>query len=400
MMKKGLLGFVLVISCILPMTALALDLKDYVEPDIFFQDAELQALFNLKDGNQDQTSYNGSGKIWYDMEYSTLPFKWEAYAEGSGNISRGSNDEDDSVENWDINAWTEAKKYLREDEPRKFFVFGRLDFSYIDYEGLEDNDPYAKLTAGAGYGRIFTATPLMEAVRIVDDLTKYGIIKGAISDEAYMKLAAVIHKENEYKSKYSLQEYEKYWYEDMEKVFKEAGVLTDGNLKAFGVIRIQDILQDENVIRREHGWEAKAGLGWLFSDYQGNEHDPSFGASFKYAEPFGFKWQFVEEFTYTTVLVDWEFGDANHEFKNRMDLDYEISNKIDWINYWEIAYTVIEDSDADDILRNRLETGFRFYLTNTIDAITTLRFDHRDQGDNEDDDIVTTFYMGIAYTIF
>ncbi|MGE0087743.1 MAG: hypothetical protein AB7S75_25305 [Desulfococcaceae bacterium] len=399
-MKKGLLGVILSLCMLLPVSALALDLRDYVEPDIFFHDAELQALFNLKDGNQDQTSYNGSGSIWYDMEYSTLPFKWEAYAEGRGDFSRGGNDEDDSVENWNFDAWTEAKKYLREDRYREFFAFGRFDFSYRDLEGAEDDDPYAKVTAGAGYGRIFTATPLMEAVRIVEDLTKYGIIKGAVSDETYMKLAAVIHKENEYKSKYGLREYEKYWYEDMEKVFKEAGQLTDGNLKAFGVIRIQDILQDEKVIRREHGWEAKAGLGWLFSDYQGNEHDPVVSASFKYARPYGFKWQFVEEFTYSTVLVDWEFGDANHEFNNRMDLDYEISNKIDWTNMWEIAYTVVEDSEEDDILRNALETGFRFYLTNTIDLLTTLRFDHRDQGDNEDDDIVTTFYMGVAYTIF
>lgn len=166
------------------------------------------------------------------------------------------------------------------------------------------------------------------------------------------------------------------------------------------MIRIQDILQDERVIRRKHGWEAKAGIGWLFSDYQGDDQDPTLDASFEYAEPFGFKWQFVDTLSYSTVLVDWDFGEANHELKNEAHLDYEISNRIDWTNMWEISYTIVEEGDEDNILRNALETGFRYYLTNTLDAVTTLRFDHRDQGDNEDDDIVTTFYMGIAYTIF
>lgn len=231
-MKKGLLVLMLGLLGWLPSSASALDLKDYVEPDIFYQDSEIQALFNLKNGNQDQTSYNGSANVWYDMEYSTLPFKWNVYADGKVDFSRGGNEDDESMDNWYFDAWTEAKKYLSDKDYRGLFAYGRFDFSYHDLEGSEDNDPYAKVTAGVGYGRIFTATPLMESVRIAEDLLQYGIIKGNLSDDTYMKLAAVIHKENEYKSKYSLREYEKYWYEDMEKVLREAGALADGNLKA------------------------------------------------------------------------------------------------------------------------------------------------------------------------
>ncbi|MBF0202508.1 MAG: hypothetical protein HQK66_14610, partial [Desulfamplus sp.] len=276
--------------------------------------------------------------------------------------------------------------------------FGRFDVGVRDLENSNDNDPYAKASAGFGYGRITTATPLMEAYRCVEDLKKYGVIKGGISDEAYLKLAKVIAKENEYKSKYSLKEYEKYWYEDMEIVLKEAGVLTRETLGAMGIIRIQDILTDEKVLTRKHGFEVGAGIDYLISDYAGNEGDPGLSIYAEYAKPFGFKWQFIDRVSYSTTLVDWEFGDINNTFTNAASMSYEITDKIDWTNLWQLD--IILASEGDDTYKNALETGLRFYVSNTIDVITTLTFDHIDQGDNLDDDIVTTLFFGLAYTIF
>ena len=62
-----------------------------------YYDAEVQALFNLKDGNQEQASFNGSAQIWYDMEYSTLPFKWSAYVKGRNDFNRGANENDSTI---------------------------------------------------------------------------------------------------------------------------------------------------------------------------------------------------------------------------------------------------------------------------------------------------------------
>lgn len=395
-MKKKFLGALMGLIIMLPVSGMAIELTDYLDPDLQYQDAEIQAMFNLKDGNQDQTSFNGSFRIEYDMEYSTLPFKWQVYAKGDTDFSRGGDEDDSTDKNSTAEAYTVVQKYLNGYD--KVFVYGRLDLGLQDLEDNEDNDPYSRVSAGIGYGRITTATPLMEAFRCVEDLTKLGIITGELSDEAYLKFAEVIAREPNYKSKYSLREYEKYWYEDMEKVLKEAGVLTGESLGAMGVIRIQDILIDENVIKREHGWEVGVGIDYLISDYSGNEGDPGLSAYAEYAKPFGFKWQFIDRFTYSTVMVDWEFGDVDNIFSNQASLTYEITEKIDWTNLWELD--VILANEGDDTYQNGLETGLRFYLTNTIDAVTTLRFDHFDKGSNDDDDIVTSLFFGIAYTIF
>ena len=173
---------------------------------------------NLRDGNQDQTSYNGSLRLLYDMEYSTLPFKWEIYANADTDFSRGGNDEDSTMHNSNAVAWTTVQKYLNGRD--KTFVYGRLDLGLRDLQDGEDNDPYSNVSAGIGYGRITTATPLMEAYRCIEDLKKYNIISEEPSDETYLKLAEIIAKESEYKSQYSLKEYEKYWYEAMEEVLK------------------------------------------------------------------------------------------------------------------------------------------------------------------------------------
>jgi hypothetical protein len=395
-MKKKLLGALMGLIIMLPVSGMAIELTDYLDPDLQFQDAEIQAMFNLKDGNQDQTSFNGSFRIEYDMEYSTLPFKWQVYAKGDTDFSRGGDEDESTDKNSTAEAYTVVQKYLNGYD--KVFVYGRLDLGLQDLEDNEDNDPYSRVSAGIGYGRITTATPLMEAFRCVEDLTKLGIITGELSDEAYLKFAEVIAREPNYKSKYSLREYEKYWYEDMEKVLIEAGVLTGESLGAMGIIRIQDILIDENVIKREHGWEVGVGIDYLISDYSGNEGDPGLSAYAEYAKPFGFKWQFIDRITYSTVMVDWEFGDVDNIFNNQASLTYEITEKIDWTNLWELD--VILANEGDDTYQNGLETGLRFYLTNTIDAVTTLRFDHFDKGNNDDDDIVTSLFFGIAYTIF
>lgn len=395
-MKKRWMTTLIGFIWIVPLTVGAVELTDYLDPDLQYQDAEVQALFNLKDGNQDQTSFNGSLRLEYTMEYSTLPLKFEGYAKGEMDFNRGADDEDSTTQNYRLDAWAAAKKYL--DEDNGLFSFGRMDVGVQDLENSNEDDPYARVSVGFGYGRITTATPLMEAVRCVEDLQKYGVIRGTLSDEAYLKLASVIAKENEYKSKYSLKEYEKYWYEAMEAVLKEAGVLTGQSLGAMGIIRIQDILTDENVLRRKHGLEVGMGIDYLISDYAGNEGDPGFSLYAEYAKPFGFKWQFIDRFSYATTLVDWEFGDIDHTFANKAQLNYEITDKIDWTNLWELD--IILAQEGDDTYKNGLETGFRFYISNTIDAITTLSFDHIDHGDNWDDDIVTTLFMGLSYTIF
>ncbi|MBF0259217.1 MAG: hypothetical protein HQK62_10330 [Desulfamplus sp.] len=382
----------------LPVSTFAIELTDYLDPNYQYQNAELGLQFNASDGNQDQASYSGAAMINYDMEYSTLPLKWDASVRGKADFNRGSDDEDNSTKNIIIDGDTTVKKYLGDYTGP--FVYGGLVLGIRDLEGSEDNDPYAKMSAGIGYGRITNATPLMEAVRCIEDLTKYGLIAGEVTDDVYLKLADVIAKESEYKSRYSNREYEKYWYEDMEIILKEAGILRNETLGALGIIRIQDILTDEQVLQRKHGWEAGVQLDYLISDYSGEDDDPGMGIYYEYAKPYGFKWQMIDRVEYSTILVDNEFGDAAHKISNSLAVNYEMTDKIDWENMWKLDIILESDSDYDDTYLNMLDTGLRFYVSNTIDAKAGLQFVHKDQGDNPDDKVDSRLYFQMIYTIF
>lgn len=410
-MKKMFYSTFLAALLALPTMALAIDLTDYVEPDIFWQDSEVELRFESRNGNQDQTSYDGTIGIDYEMEKTTLPVKVEAEAEGLFGFTQGPNDEDDSFEEYEIRGFAEAQKWLKPDEPRKTFLFGRFDVEYIDTEAIEFDDPFTQITAGIGYGRIFNATPLMQAIRIIQDLQKYGVVAANVPDSTYIEVAEIIHQENEYKDRYPLSEYEKYWYEAIEKALRDAGVLTAPNLTAMGVIRVLDILSDETsslngrrfserIIRRRHGWEAQAGIGYVLSDRDGDAGDPVLTVSYEYAKPYGLKWQLVNTASYTSILPDWEFGDTNHEFRNVLEVGYEIDESIDWENRWLFGYTFVNEDDDDNILENELSTTLRYYIYNTLNVEATLRFSHFDQGDNDDDDIVTEFFVALNYNIF
>lgn len=400
MKKMRWVSCVLGLMLLVPASAMAIELTDYIDPDIYWQDAEVSAMFTARDGNREQTSYDGYGEVDWELEYSTLPMKVRANANGTFDFNRGPDDDDDTQENMTFDAWTDAKLYQTQ-AGNGLFYFGRLEYGYrnIEAQDLPENNR-AEALVGAGYGRIITATPLMEAIRAVEDLQEYGVIQGPVSDATYLKLATIIAREQEYQSRYSLREYEKYWYEAMEELLRNEGVLAEETLGARGIIRIQDILTVENVLERRHGWEARAGLGFQIVDYSGNEGDPIFRGALEYAKPFGLQWQFMDTFSYATILEDFDFGDTDHNFSNIASLTYEINETIDWINLWQFDVLLPADSEEDEVYINHLETGLSFYITNTLDLVTRLEFDHFDQGDNPDDDVETTFFVGVTYTIF
>ncbi len=393
--------FIALLICLvssLPVSALAIELTDYLDPNYQYHDAELGFQFNMSDGNQDQVSYNGIGSLTYDMEYSTLPLKWDVSINADTDFSRGGDENDSSRKNLYIDGDTTVKKYLGDYTGP--FVYGGLVLGVRDLDGSDDDDPYAKVSAGLGYGRITNATPLMEAIRCIEDLTKYGLIAGDVSDDVYLKLSDIIARESEYISRYSRREYEKYWYEDIEVVLKEAGILRNETLGALGIIRIQDILTDEQVLKRKHGWETGVQLDYLISDYSGEDDDPGMGLFYEYAKPFGFKWQLIDRVEYSTILVDGEFGDSAHKISNSFEMNYEMSDKIDWENIWKLDIIWESDSDADDTYLNMVDTGLRFYLSNTIDAKAGIQLNHKDQGDNSDDKVDSRLYFQMIYTIF
>ncbi|ALG67999.1 DUF481 domain-containing protein [Beggiatoa leptomitoformis] len=376
--------------------ASAIELTDYVSPDSFFQQSYLSGSFNLNSGNQDQTSYNGTFAGSYDMTYSTLPFVWNVAADARTDFSRGKESDASTEKGYDVFASTTADKYFNNNS--LLFGFGSADLGYRRLFGSDEaDDPFAKLGVGVGYGRIYNATPLAKAIRIVEDLVKYKVLASEPSTKGYMELAGVIDRESEFISKYSLKEYKKYWVEAMEEVLHRDGVLKTESLGALGVIRIQEILFDERINQRKHGWVVRGGVGYIASNYDGSDSDPSLDVIFEYGLPIGLQWQLIERAEYSTILS----GDIGHRIRNVLSLTYEITDAIDWENEWELDYLKPTDTPPDQIVSNTLSSTLRYYLSNRLSADLTLELRRIDDDidDNGNDKTDKALLFGISYRL-
>jgi hypothetical protein len=372
----------------------SVDITDYKVVDSYYQDAYLNGNLNVNSGNQEQTSYDLHIDANFKTLQSTLPYSWDLEVIGNSDFNRGENEEDDSQESYNTIANAHFDKYI--DGNEKLFVYGATKLGYQKVATADDaDDPYVKVGAGLGWGRVYNATPLAKALRIVEDLIKYKIINKDLSKKAYINLAGVIDRQDEFKSKYSPIEYKKYWYEAMEKVFKEDGVLDKDSLGAFGIVRIDEILNIEKVSNRIHGWKVRGGFGKILSNYDGDSQDPTVDGEFEFGLPIGLSSQFSERI-YIEKLLD---SDTDTEFSltNSMIYTYEISNKIDWDNSWVIKYQA--NDKADDIINNSLSTGFIYYLPNRLNLTATLSISKRDGGIDEEDNWNKKFVAGIQYRL-
>ncbi len=379
-----------------PAIASAISLRDYTIPESYSREAYVKGAFNLKDGNQEQASYDGFLMGWYDMRYSSIPFEWALRADARYDVERGENKDNRSDYGYDFFASTYCDKYLGDS---KFLSFGSLDAGYRRITGAESADePFVEIGVGVGYGRLYNATVLAKAMRIVDDLILYGVITEKLSDYGYLELARVIDLEDEFQSGYSVTEYKKFWYEAMEDVLRKEGVLREGNLGAIGIVRIEDILEQERFGVRAHGWKIKAGISYVATDYEdGQDKDPALSTSFELGIPYSYLLQFNEKLTYSAVLGP----NAEHRITNVMSITYEISNRIDWQNSWTFRAEFPSESDKKDRTSNVFTSSFYYYLVNRIWAETTVTLSHLDDGikNNDNDDIETRVFLGLTYRL-
>jgi len=375
-------------------SASAIEMTDYQVIDNFYENAYLNGKLNVDSGNQDQTSYDLHLNANAKVVKSTLPYSWDLRFNGNSDFSQGKNNDDKSVDSYDTTAIGHVDKYINNDD--KFFVYGGGELGYQKGAAADQaDDPFAKVSTGAGYGRVYNATPLAKALRIVEDLLTYKIIKSDISDKAYIALATIISQESDYKSKYTLEEYKKYWYEAMEKVFKDNGALDKESLGAFGIVRINEILDVERVSPRLHGWKVRGGIGKILSNYDGTSTDATVDAEFEYGLPIGHEVQFSELLTMSKLLDS--STDTSYSLQNNMGYTYEISNRIDWENNWLLGYQ--KNDKADDLVKNTFATGFRYYLANRLSFDTTFSLSKISSGTGEEADWNQNFFAGINYRL-
>lgn len=381
-------------------TANSIELTDYTDPVSSFESAYITGQFNAKSGNQDQTSFDLTFIGDYDSSYSSLNRVFDLTVDGEIISSRGASSSDNTQRGYNLFAQSSVNNYLTANNPSsKVFWFGSLDVGGRRILGADStDDPFIQIGAGLGYGRVINATPLALAIRIVEELNEYGLLRHQLPHNTFLDLAQIISRENEYRQKYGRDEYTEKWYQDIEKLLASQNLLTTGDLGAVGVIRINRVLKEEKVSIRKHGWLVRAGLGYIISNYDSSSStDPSLDARFEYAHPFSIHTQLIEELSLSTTLSD----EASQNITNRLSLSYEISDRIDWVNGWDLNIFIPADSSENDIVSNTFFSTFSYYLTNTLNADLTLRATdiEDDINNNGNDDTDASLFFGLTYRL-
>lgn len=397
MIEKRKTFIFVVLMLAVPISGAAVDLRDYNLVGTFRQFSDISGEFDLKNGNQDQASFNGKVSANYELTYSTIPFAWNFDLTGSLDVTRAGTEDADTQKAYSLQVYTTGDKYLSGINfwGANLLGYGSLDFGYRKLAQQDDaDDPYIKVGGGLGYGRIIDATDLAKAMRLIDDLKKYEVVSRELSQKAYFDLAQVIGAKDTYKKRYGSVEYEKYWFEAMEAILQQEGVLITGTLGSLGNLRVQEVLLNLPLSNeRSHGKLSRFGVGYIVSDYAGEDSDPTLDVSYQYALPYStYKAQVVDLVEYSLA-----FSDFSHLLQNTLSITYALSLRTDWLNFWEIAYTIPDE--GDNILTNELSSILKYYITNKVNIETILKFSHVADDIDGNDDIETNLSFGIEYQI-
>lgn len=363
---------------------------DYDEATSAYEDAYLDAQFDLQSGNQDQTSYNLVVGANYDRVFSSSNRNTKIDFVGDTTISQGANSNDDRKENYQALASLTNDMYFNP-KVNNFFWYGKAEV------GAQTDmvDPFTKLTGGLGYGRVVNATPMAKAIRVVESLQDRGLLSGNVSRETYQNVAQVIAKEPAYRSRYGSADYAEYWVEDIGKALGK-------NLGARGAIKSYDVLINERISTRKYGWLVRAGVGAVLTNYDGSDTKPALEVGAEYHYPINNQTQFSNEAILTAVLDD---GDNGFIATNAMSLTYELRDNIDWENTWLLTYANSESSE--DLMTNSLKSTFRYYVSNSISLSVTGGLSKTEDNidydgtanTNRNDDVDTTFHLGLTYRL-
>jgi hypothetical protein len=369
-----------------PALALAenVSLYDYKQATSAYEDAYVNGQFNLNSGNQEQTSYNLDASVDYERVFTSADTNLKANFTGEGSRSRSANKADDDISNYQATGALTYDNYL-ESGSNGMFWYGKGEIGL--QKGMED--PFTKLTGGIGYGRVVNVTPMAKAMRLVEALMERNILKAEPAAAVYQAVADVISRESEYRSKHGLADYEQIWIQDIETALGET-------LGARGAIKVYDVLSNERISTRKHGWLVRAGVGAVITDYDGDSGKPALEVGAEYHRPLDSKTQFSNEAIATAIL-----NDNNNSFllNNIMSLTYEISDRVDWENTWLLSYDYNES--ANDIIGNTLSSTYRYYLSNALSLNITAKLAkvEDDIDGNNNDDVDKSLLVGLTYRL-
>lgn len=366
-------------------------LYDYEQPTSAYEDAYVSGRLNINSGNQAQTSHDAN----LDMKYERVFSSADRDLKVNGNL-QGSSKRDGTA------GATTQETYIGTGAVgvNNYFQPGSKGaFWYSDGEvGLKKGaeDPRVKLGTGIGYGRVVNVTPMAQAIRLVEALRDKNMLSGDLSKTEYNQLANIIAKEQEYRSKYGAADYQQNWVADMETILKSSGKVS-GNLGAAGILKAYDVLVNERISTRKHGWLVKAGLAEVVRDYDGGKGKPALDVAAEYHKPLSNRTQFSNEASASKNLKS---NDKSYTAKNTMSLTHEVSDRVDWLNSWAIDYDH-DTKTGRDTTTNALTSTYRYYLSNKLAFDTSLsakKVNDEITG-NGNDKVDKSLFMGVTYRL-
>ena len=367
-------------------------LLDYKEVTSSYEDTYITGWFDLDSGNQDQTSYDldlivDYKKVFYSPDRNIV---WDFLGEGSG--SRGPNSGDPSTSNYHARGYASVLNYFQPGSKGTFW-YGAGEIGVM--RGQED--PLTRLTVGLGYGRVVNVTPMARAIRLIQELRERGNLTTDPSKATYQAVAEVVSKESEYRSKYGAADFEQYWLEDIEKILKASGqIKSGGDLGARAILKSYDVLVNERIFTREHGWLFRTGAGAIITEYDGGNGWSLLEAIAEYHHPLSNQTQFSNV---AFVTATWDDDNNGYNFVNTMSLTQELTDRVDWENRW-----IFNHNESDifyEFTLNTVSSTFRYYLTNQLDFnVRVMLEDVEDNVDgNGNDELDKSLNMGITYRL-
>ncbi len=363
-------------------------LFDYKEADSSYEDAYVNGSLNINDSKDTKTSYDLKLGLDYEKVMSGPDANVKYEAGLNGQVSKSGEDDAERTENYQGHASANYDKYFNPQASNAFW-YGKGEIAIQqkqgdDYAGLKH--PAVGVTGGLGYGRVVNVTPMARAMRVIEALIKNGNLSRVPSAATYQRIAQVVAKEDEYRKKYSEKRYAQYWINDIEKAL-------GANVGPAGTIRIYEVLNDEKISTRKYGWDVRAGVGATLSDYNGKSGNPLLELQGNYYYPISNRTQFSNEARINAVLDD---DDDSYTFTNEMGLTYELTDRVDWENTWNLSY--VNNENLPDVTSNTLSSSFLYELSNSLDYEATVKLSHVDEEDAE-----STFdkglYMGVKYRL-
>ena len=338
-------------------------------------------------GSDATTSKGNIGGI-YKRFYDSLPFGYSIDIIGSGLVDKNI-EADEYNTNYQVNGDAGVKKYLMQNNELLKDLFGSVRVS-SDTRSEYDR-PASALTVGVGYGRFIEATALAKAVRIEAFLIKEGELTDHLPKAAILEISKIINREGEYEDRYG-QTYKKDWYKDMETIMHESGLLKEGGLSAIGIIRIEEVLEREDIADRFYGWDVTLGSKFdITLPYTGQDRSPAnLDVSASYARPIAWRWQVSER-----VSMNTPFDNLGTAFSASLstDISYELSNRVDLRLRHLLQLEKLEAEDAKT--SHSLGASFIYYIENNLNLVVTEQITKAPKGD-----IISNFTVVLNYRVF